>query len=128
MQHDITLDDFRKQLKQLRLMCDSGEFKSILTRAVGKILGKAEVDPRKHLRRMETMINAMTAEERRDPDLIDQARQEQIAAGCGAKVSDVRQLLDQFKAVRKQVRRMWDTSLWPLRVWTTKPDESWDLG
>ncbi len=128
MQRDLTLDDFRKQLKHLRLMCEGSELKGILSRAAGKILGKTEPDPREHLRRMETMINAMTTEERRNPDLIDQARQERIAAGSGTKVSDVRQLLEQFNAARQQVRRMYETSLWPLRAWTTKPDESWDLG
>jgi signal recognition particle subunit SRP54 len=54
----------------------------------------------------------MTAEERADPDRIDAAGRERIAAGAGAKPEEVGQLLEQFGMVRKLMREMSHMTLW----------------
>jgi len=60
-------------------------------------------DAFKHI---EAMILSMTPEERRNPDIIDASRRRRIARGSGMEVSDVNQLLRQFKEMRKMMKSM----------------------
>ena len=50
------------------------------------------------------MIQSMTPDERRNPDIINGRRRLRIAHGCGLEVSDVNQLLKQFRDMRKMMR------------------------
>ena len=83
-QDQFTLDDFLKQLKQVRKM---GPLTSVLGMMPGmgkamKELRSANVDDRE-LDRLEAMILSMTAEERANPDVIRGSRRRRIAAGLG---------------------------------------------
>ncbi|MCB0787191.1 MAG: signal recognition particle protein, partial [Flavobacteriales bacterium] len=44
---------------------------------------------------IEAMINSMTPEERRDPELINGSRRQRIASGSGTTVTEVNKLLKQ---------------------------------
>src|SRR5690242_5569742 len=68
-QDDFTLDDFRKQLDQIRKM---GPMKNLR----GSMPGMSEMvpegeDPDEQLQRICRMIDAMSEQERREPDSID---------------------------------------------------------
>jgi signal recognition particle subunit SRP54 len=52
------------------------------------------------------MIDSMTKEERRNPDLIDMSRRRRIAAGSGTEPHEVKQFLNQFDQVRGLMRQM----------------------
>jgi signal recognition particle subunit SRP54 len=101
---EFTLDDFRKQLKQLRKM---GSFSQLLkylpSGGMFKNLAGAEMDDRKILH-YEAMIGSMTAREREDPRIIDGRRRLRIAKGSGRPVFEVNQLLKQFLEMRKMIK------------------------
>jgi signal recognition particle subunit SRP54 len=46
----------------------------------------------------------MTAEERRDPDVIDASRRRRIARGCGRELQDVASLIKTFKRTRDMMK------------------------
>jgi signal recognition particle subunit SRP54 len=101
---DFTLDDFRKQFSQLQKM---GPMKDIL----GSMPGMAEMipegeEPEDAVRRIQGMIDSMTKEERRNPDLIDISRRRRIAAGSGTEPHEIKQFLGQFEQVRTIMRQM----------------------
>jgi signal recognition particle subunit SRP54 len=52
------------------------------------------------------MVMAMTKKERQNPDIIDASRRKRIAKGSGLQVSDVNNLLQQFRAMRQMMRGM----------------------
>jgi len=56
--------------------------------------------------RMEAMINSMTPEERRKPDLISGSRKRRITAGSGTQVQDLNRLLKQHKQMQKMMKKM----------------------
>jgi signal recognition particle subunit SRP54 len=58
-----------------------------------------------HLKRIEAIINSMTGEERRNPDIIGGSRKRRIAAGSGTSVQDVNRLLKQFNQTRQMMRQ-----------------------
>jgi signal recognition particle subunit SRP54 len=114
---DFTLDDFRKQFAQLKQM---GPMKDVL----GSMPGMSEMipegeDPEKIMTRIQGMIDAMTKQERKDPDIIDMSRRRRIAAGSGTEPHEVKQFLKQFDQVRTLMRQMAQMSMFQrLRMMT----------
>jgi signal recognition particle subunit SRP54 len=105
--NEFTLDDFLKQLKQVRKM---GPLTSVLGMMPGmgkamKELKGANVDDRE-LDRLEAMILSMTPEERRNPDVIRGSRRRRIAVGSGTNVQAVKQLTKQFDQMRKVMKQI----------------------
>lgn len=105
--NEFTLDDFLKQLKQVRKM---GPLTSVLGMMPGmgkamKELKNANVDDRE-LDRLEAIILSMTAEERSNPDVIRGSRRRRIAMGSGTNVQAVKQLTKQFDQMRKVMKQV----------------------
>ena len=102
---EFTLDDFRKQLKQIRKM---GSFSQILkylpSGGMFKNLAGVEMDDKKILY-YEAIIGSMTPREREDPKIIDGRRRLRIAQGSGRPVFEVNQLLKQFLEMKKMMKK-----------------------
>ncbi len=97
------LEDFRDQLQQMRNM---GGIQSLLSKLPGLNLPQeamAQVDDRQFIR-LEAIINSMTPQERRFPDIIKASRKRRIAAGAGVQVQDVNRLLKQFAQMKKMMK------------------------
>ena len=56
--------------------------------------------------RMEAMINSMTPDERRRPELIQGSRKRRITQGSGTQVQDLNRLLKQHKQMQKMMKKM----------------------
>ena len=107
---DFTLDDFRKQFEQMAKM---GGMKDMIGAmpGMGEMIPEGE-DPEAALKRIQGMIDSMTKEERRDPDIIDLSRRRRIAAGSGTEPHEIKQFLEQFDQVRTLMRQMANMSMW----------------
>jgi signal recognition particle subunit SRP54 len=102
---EISLEDFRDQLKQ---MVNMGGLEQLLDKLPGikpEQLATAKLDP-KLLRRQIGIIDSMTPRERRHPALIDGSRKRRIAAGAGLPVQDVSRLLKQHKNLAKTMKQV----------------------
>lgn len=101
----FTLEDFKKQLVQLKKM---GSVSGILGHLpqVGplKNLAKAEVDDRK-LAHFEAIIGSMTPGERANPKILNGSRRLRIAKGSGRPVHEVNQLVKQFQEMQKMMKK-----------------------
>src|SRR5262249_41949960 len=106
---DFTLNDFRKQFEQLAKM----GMKDVLNRmpGMGDVIPEGE-DPEEALKRIQGMIDSMTKEERRNPDIIDISRRRRIAAGSGTEPHEIKQFLTQFETVRTLMRQIAKMSIW----------------
>jgi signal recognition particle subunit SRP54 len=69
-------------------------------------------DPEQAFRRIQGMIDSMTKQERRNPDVIDINRRRRIAAGSGTEAHEVKQFIGQFEQVRTLMRQMAKMSIW----------------
>ncbi|MCS6936667.1 MAG: signal recognition particle protein [Candidatus Bipolaricaulota bacterium] len=96
----FTLEDFREQIQQLRRM---GPITKLLEKIPG--MQKIEVDERA-LVRVEAIINSMTPEERRRPEILDAKRKRRIALGSGTHVSEVNKLLKRFDEAKKMMKQL----------------------
>ena len=93
--------DFTDFLDQMRFMKRLGPLESIIGLLPGMSKMKdLKVDDNK-MKRTEAIVLSMTPQERRKPDIINFKRRQRIAAGSGTRVSDVNQLLEQMKMMRR---------------------------
>jgi signal recognition particle subunit SRP54 len=101
---EFTLDDFKKQLVQIKKM---GSLSGLLSHLPGtgafKKLAAADVDDRR-LVHFEAIINSMTPAEREDPRMINGSRRQRIARGSGRPIHEVNQLLKQFQEMQKMMK------------------------
>jgi signal recognition particle subunit SRP54 len=107
LQNQFTLEDFQKQINQVRKM---GPLKGIMKMLPGVdsgMLDKANVDEGQ-IKRTDAIINSMTIAERRSPDLINGSRRKRIARGSGTNVSQVNKLLKQYRDMRRMMRQIND--------------------
>jgi len=109
---DFDFNDFLSQISQMKKMGGlSGLIDKLPTELASKAgqadMGKAERD----VRRMEGMINAMTAKERRQPSLLTDgkskaSRKRRIAQGAGVQIQDVNRMLNQFEQMQTMMKKM----------------------
>lgn len=100
------LEDFREQMAQMENL---GSIESLLDKLPGGAQMQAQlknVDAGKQVRRTLAILNSMTPQERRYPDLIKASRKRRIAAGSGVEVQQVNQLLRQFETTRDMMKKM----------------------
>jgi signal recognition particle subunit SRP54 len=60
----------------------------------------------KEFNRMGSIIDSMTRQERRKPEIIKGSRKRRIAAGSGVEIQDVNRLLKQFTQMEKMMKKM----------------------
>ncbi|HPA32985.1 MAG TPA: signal recognition particle protein [Anaerolineaceae bacterium] len=104
---NFTLEDFVNQLRQVRRMGPMHQILEMLPGSMGQVA--RSVDPRdaeKQLRQTEAIINSMTVEERRYPDILNASRRRRIARGSGTDVQDVNRLIKQFREVQKMMKTL----------------------
>jgi len=102
--NQFTLEDFRDQIREIRRM---GPLKEILSMipGVGSAIRNVDIDE-KELVKIEAIINSMTPEERRKPNIINASRKRRIAMGSGTTVQDVNRLLKQFEEMQKLLKQL----------------------
>ncbi|HMB59101.1 MAG TPA: signal recognition particle protein, partial [Xanthomonadales bacterium] len=100
------LEDFRSQLEQMMNMGGIGNLMDKLP-GMGQIPEqmKSKVDD-KNTRHMIALINSMTPQERRFPDVIKGSRKRRIAQGSGLDIQAVNRLLKQHGQMQKMMKKM----------------------
>jgi signal recognition particle subunit SRP54 len=104
----FSLEDFRDQLRQIKKL---GSMQSILKMlpSVGPFQGLQQaagnVDEGQFTR-VEAIINSMTAQERKNHEIISGSRRKRIARGSGSTVQEVNQMLRQYSQMRKMFKGM----------------------
>lgn len=122
---DFRLDDFRKSLEQLKKMQPTEELLSSMP-GLNEMILDGE-DPEPAFKRIQGIIDAMTEEERRDPDGIDLSHRQRIAAASGTEPEKVEQFLEEFKKVRKMMRAMSEMGIWQrIKLVTGLAKLKWD--
>ena len=103
---EFTLDDFRDQLKQIRQMGPLDQILGMLPN-MGPLRGinQMKVDE-KELIHIEAIINSMTAEERRNHQILNGSRRKRIARGSGRPVPEINKLLKQYVEMRKMMKSL----------------------
>lgn len=99
------LEDFKQQIGQMKKMGGLQGLLDKLPHEIQAAAAKSGGVEEKSVGRMEGIINSMTPEERRKPELIKASRKRRIAAGAGVQVQEVNRLLNQFEQTQTMMKK-----------------------
>jgi signal recognition particle subunit SRP54 len=99
------LADFLVALKQFQNLGPLENLLKLLPGVNSKMLKNVKVDPQR-FKHVEAIILSMTPLERKRPEMLNGPRRVRISRGCGRPVSEINQLLQQFKDMQKFMKQM----------------------
>jgi signal recognition particle subunit SRP54 len=105
MSGEFTLEDFSNQLSQLRKMGPLGQLLDMMPGGMGMM--KNQINPQdaeNQLKMTEAIINSMTKQERRKPEILNASRRRRIARGSGTQVQNVNRLVKQFRDAKRLMK------------------------
>ena len=102
--NQFDFNDFLAQIQQIKKMGNLKELASMIP-GVGKALKDVEIDDNA-FKGIEAIIQSMTPEERRRPEILNTSRRNRIAKGSGTSVQEVGRLIKQFDQTRKMMKMM----------------------
>lgn len=103
----FTLEDFQKQLKQVKRLGSIGQIMEMIP-GMGQLKSKFNIDDQqaeKNMKRIEAIISSMTMDERRKPKILNASRKRRIAQGSGTSVQEINQLLRQFQEMQNMMKK-----------------------
>src|SRR5437762_2164074 len=102
----FSLEDFLDQLRQMKKLGPLESIVSMLPGGAEAIKNTDLTKQEKEFRRMEAMICGMTAQERRNPHLLNAKRRQRIAKGSGVSVTELNTMLNKFFQMQQMMKKM----------------------
>ena len=118
LQGEFTLEDFARQLAMMRQM---GPVSKLLE-ALPPGMTANQIDSRQAESQLvftQAILQSMTVQEKRKPEILNASRKRRIARGSGTSVQQINQLLRQYRQMRKMMKQIGKHGLprmgsWPL--------------
>jgi signal recognition particle subunit SRP54 len=118
LQGEFTLEDFAQQLSMMRQM---GPVSKLLEALPSGMTGSQidSQDAESQLVFTQAILQSMTVQEKRKPEILNASRKRRIARGSGTSVQQINQLLRQHRQMRKMMKQIGKRGLprmgsWPL--------------
>jgi signal recognition particle subunit SRP54 len=106
MSGKLTLVDVYEQLESMRRMGPLGKILTMVP-GLGYNIPKDQIEiVEKKIKRWRYVIDSMTEEEKRTPKILNSKRIKRIARGSGTTERDVRELIQQYRMMRKMMRTL----------------------
>jgi signal recognition particle subunit SRP54 len=102
--NQFDFEDFKTQLQQIKKMGNLKDLMGMIP-GVGKQIKDLDIND-DAFKGIEAMINSMTMEERKNPDLINPSRKTRIAKGSGKELAELNQFLKQFDQMKEMMKMM----------------------
>lgn len=97
------LEDFLKQLQTIKRLGSLGSILKMIP-GMGQIGDLAPAE--KEMKKVECIIQSMTKEERKKPEILKASRKQRIAKGSGTEVADINRLLKQFEQMKSMMKML----------------------
>ena len=102
--NQFDFEDFKTQLQQIKKMGNLKDLMGMIP-GVGKQIKDVDIND-DAFKGIEAMINSMTLQERRNPDMINPNRKLRIAKGSGKDIAELNQFLKQFEQMKGMMKMM----------------------
>jgi signal recognition particle subunit SRP54 len=103
----FSLEDFMKIQQQMKMLGSLDQIMGMLP--IPGISKKDKEDlahfGEKHLKQVESIINSMTPQERKKPDILNLSRKQRIAKGCGISINEIHKFLKDFENMKKMMQQ-----------------------
>jgi signal recognition particle subunit SRP54 len=101
------LEDFLGQLQQVKKMGPLDQILKLIPGVSSAMRGQQLPSfEDKQFKRIEAIIQSMTPDERRNPEIIGGSRKRRIARGSGTTPTDINQLLNQFRQMQRMLKQL----------------------
>jgi signal recognition particle subunit SRP54 len=101
---EFTLEDFLEQLQEVKKMGPLSQVLGMLP-GMNRLPQNVTVDE-SALVKVEAIIQSMTVEERRKPQIINGSRRKRIALGSGTSVQEVNKVLKQYEQMHRMMKTL----------------------
>jgi signal recognition particle subunit SRP54 len=102
--NQFDFEDFKNQLQQIKKMGNLKDLMGMIP-GVGKQIKDVDIND-DSFKGIEAMINSMTLQERRNPDIINPNRKIRIAKGAGKDIAELNAFLKQFEQMKGMMKMM----------------------
>ena len=102
--NQFDFEDFKNQLQQIKKMGNLKDLMGMIP-GIGKQIKDLDIND-DAFKGIEAMINSMTIEERKNPDVINPSRKQRIAAGAGKDIAELNAFLKQFQQMKEMMKTM----------------------
>ena len=102
--NQFDFEDFKTQLQQIKKMGNIKDLMAMIP-GVGKQIKDLDIKD-DAFKGIEAMINSMTLEERRNPDIISPSRKSRIAKGSGKDIAELNAFIKQFEQMKGMMKMM----------------------
>ena len=100
---EFDFEDFLQQMQAVKKMGSLGGLMKMMPGMNNMQVGDRE---EKKLKQTEALIQSMTVQERRNPNILNGSRRARISRGAGLPVKDLNALIKQFQQMKKMMRMM----------------------
>lgn len=100
---DFNFEDFLAQMQAVKKMGSLGGLMKMMPGMNNMQVGDKE---EKKLKHTEALIQSMTIQERRNPNILNGSRRTRISRGAGLQVKELNALIKQFQQMKKMMRMM----------------------
>ncbi len=102
--NQFDFEDFKTQLQQIKKMGNLKDLMGMIP-GVGKQIKDIDIND-DAFKGIEALINSMTLEERRNPDIINPSRKQRIAKGSGKDIAELNAFIKQFEQMKDMMKMM----------------------
>lgn len=102
--NQFDFEDFKTQLQQIKKMGNLKDLMGMIP-GVGKQIKDIDIND-DSFKGIEAMINSMTLQERRNPDIITPSRKNRIAKGSGKDIAELNAFIKQFEQMKGMMKMM----------------------
>ena len=105
MSGNFDLNDMLAQMKQVNKLGSLGGILKLIP-GMPKITPEQQEAAEREMRNFEIVINSMTKEERKHPELFKYSRKQRVAQGSGRTMQDVNKVLKKYEQMKEMMKRM----------------------
>ena len=105
MSGSFDLNDMLAQMKQVTKLGTLGGLLKLIP-GMPKISPEQQEAAEREMRNFEIIINSMTKEERKHPDLFKYSRKQRVALGSGRTMQDVNKVLKKYEQMKDMMKKM----------------------
>ena len=105
MSGSFDLNDMLAQMKQVNKLGSLGGLLKLIP-GMPKISPEQQEMAEREMRNFEIIINSMTKEERKHPDILKYSRKQRIANGSGKTMQDINKVLKKYEQMKDMMKKM----------------------
>jgi len=105
MSGNFDLTDMLNQMLQIQKLGSLGGLMSLIP-GMPRLSDEQKVQAEKETANLEAIVNSMTPEERRNPEILRNSRKVRIAKGSGKTNADVNRVINKYEKTKEMMRKM----------------------